>query len=261
MSDPLYNNHPILSTAYLPPVDYFRAMITYGGYTMERFENYQKQSYRNRCHIYSANGAIPLIVPIIRTEKGQQHSGSSGGQYGLQYKQLITEVKIDYSKQWQKQHWRAIHSAYKSTPFFDYYQDDIYLFFSSIKEERLFDLNSKLVSVILNILGLPAELNYTQSYCEEHPIDLRNLIHPKRSSSQYFKPSGSDIFSVNNNRKVVTDNSNDRTITYDSNDVIAIGNCSAKKYHQIFAHKYGFIENLSIIDLIFNEGPDAILYL
>ena len=254
MSDPLYNNHPLLSTAYLPPVDYFRAMITYGGYTMERFENYQKQSYRNRCHIYSANGAIPLIVPIIRTEKGQQHSDSLNGQYGLQYKQLITEVKIDYSKQWQKQHWRAIHSAYKSTPFFDYYQDDIYLFFSSIKEERLFDLNSKLVSVILNILGLPAELNYTHSYCEEHPIDFRNLIHPKKRSPLNLKLSENENYTLSGY-------SSDKITTCDCNNITPINNCSAKKYHQIFSHKYGFIENLSIIDLIFNEGPDAILYL
>ena len=254
MSDPIYKDHALLSTAYLPPVDYFRAIVAYGGCAIERFENYQKQSHRNRCHIYSANGAIPLIVPVIRAEKGRQCTDSSNEQHSLQYKQLITDVKIDYSKQWQKQHWKAIHSAYKSTPFFDYYQDDIYPFFSSIKEERLFDLNSKLMSVILNILELPTELICTQSYCEEHPIDFRNLIHPKKGSPLNLKLS-------ENENDTLSGYDSDKITTCDRNNITPINNCSAKKYHQIFAHKYGFIENLSIIDLIFNEGPEAALYL
>ena len=207
MSDPLYSGPALLSTAYLPPVDYFRAIRTYSGCFIERWENYQKQSYRNRCCIYSANGVLPLVIPIVRV----------GG------RQSITEVKIDYTKDWQKQHWRAIHSAYKSTPFFDHYQDEIYPFYSSIKEELLFNLNSKLLSVILDILGLPSALNYTADYKEECPNDFRNSIHPKRKSP-----------------------------------LIADTNI---EYHQLFAHKYGFAANLSIIDLLFNEGPDTLSYL
>ena len=236
MSDFHYSNHALLSVAYLPPIDYFRAMIAYGGYAIERYENYQKQSYRNRCRIYSANGIIPLVIPVIRGESRQQCENSLHEQCNPQYKQLITEVKIDYSKQWQKQHWRAIHSAYKSTPFFDYYQDDLYPFYSSVKEERLFDLNTKLTSVILNILGLPAELNYTQNYQIYNPNDLRDSIHPKKGAPLNLK---------------LVENGNS---SIDSNT-------SVKKYHQLFADKYGFIENLSIIDLIFNEGPESILYL
>jgi len=217
MSDSRYSDHALLSVAYLPPVDYFRAMTACDGYAIERCENYQKQSYRNRCHIYSANGIIPLVVPIVR-----------GGS-----RQLITEVKIDYSKEWQKLHWRAIYSAYKSTPFFDYYQDDFYPFYSSMKEERLFDLNSRLTSVILNILGLPAELSYTQDYKRYYANDFRDSIHPKRESPLNADPLQSDT---------------------------PVSHSPGKRYHQLFAHKYGFIENLSIIDLIFNEGPESILY-
>jgi len=208
-------DNALLSTAYLPPVDYFKAIRKYDSYLIESQENYQKQSYRNRCCIYSANGAIPLVVPVV---------GNSG-------KQPITEVKIDYSKGWQKQHWRAIHSAYKSTPFFDHYQDQLYPFYSSVKEERLFDLNSKLTSIILSLLGLPSGPNYTQHYRSEHPNDFRESIHPKKASplnktTQSTTPSGSSGI-----------------------------------YHQLFAHKHGFIANLSIIDLIFNEGPESLLYL
>ena len=219
MSDLAHNDYALLSTAYLPPVDYFRVMRTHGGFVIESHENYQKQSYRNRCCIYSANGVMPLVIPIVR----------SGG------KQLITEVRIDYTKEWQKQHWGAIYSAYKSTPFFDYYQNDIYPFYSSVKEESLFELNNKLFSIILDILNFSSTINCTSDYKEESPNDFRNSIHPKRESP--ITP---------NSRLSVNITDTDR---------------NPHKYHQLFSHKYGFAANLSIIDLLFNEGPDSILYL
>ncbi len=197
-----------LTTAYLPPVEYIRLILRCETALIEKFEKYQKQSYRSRCHIYSANGILPLIIPVSR-ENG--HSVN------------ISEIKIDYSKEWQKQHWRAIVSAYKNSPFFEYYQDDISPFYIN-QEESLFNFNYKLLEAILNLIGADYKLGTTGSFQNKYPNgDFREMIHPKREA-------------------ILSENENGR-------------------YHQVFAHKHGFIKNLSILDLLFNEGPDAISYL
>ncbi|MCK9628171.1 MAG: WbqC family protein [Bacteroidales bacterium] len=195
-----------LSTAYLPPVAYIKVIAGKSVTFIEKFENYQKQSYRNRCYIYSANGPLPLIIPIVR-------GGDS---------RSISQVRIDYSKEWQKQHWRAIFSAYNTSPFFDYYKDDIYPFYCS-REPYLLDFNASILNAILELIGLDARPEFTSLYRETvGDLDLRDMIHPKREDESENKYG---------------------------------------QYHQVFAHKYGFLKNLSIIDLLFNEGPNAITYL
>ncbi|MFA5851011.1 MAG: WbqC family protein [Bacteroidales bacterium] len=197
-----------LTTAYLPPIEYVR-LISKSDFTLiEKFEKYQKQSYRSRCHIYSANGILPLIIPVSR-ENG--HSVN------------ISEIKIDYTKKWQKQHWRAIVSAYKNSPFFEYYQDDIVPFYIE-EEELLFNFNSKVLKTILNLIGVDYNLGTTDSFQNTYLNgDFRELIHPKRETTLMKNENG--------------------------------------RYHQVFAHKHGFIQNLSVLDLLFNEGPDALSYL
>lgn len=198
-------NNITLSCAYLPPIDYFRAIKKSKQWNLEQCENYQKQSYRSRCHIYSANGLLPLYIPIERDK-------------GLSIP--IREIKIDNSKEWQIQHWRALVSAYNSSPFFDYYKDDFAPFYSN-KYNSLFDYNIALLSLILEIIGLSKNIELTQNYEEVTGIcDYRDIIHPKKVS-----PFESD------NKK--------------------------GKYHQVFALKHGFISNLSIVDLLFNEGPQS----
>lgn len=197
-----------LTTAYLPPVEYIRLISRSETTIIEKFEKYQKQSYRSRCHIYSANGILPLIIPVSR-ENG--HSVN------------ISEIRIDYSKKWQIQHWRAIVSAYKNSPFFEYYQDDIFPFYKE-EEESLFNFNYKLLETILNLIGADYNLKTSDSFQNAHLNgDYRELIHPKKETS-------------------LRENENGR-------------------YHQVFAHKHGFIPNLSVLDLLFNEGPDASSYL
>lgn len=206
MNSSLDNCH--LSSAYLPPIDYFKIITRSEKSFIESCENYQKQSYRSRCHIYGANGILPLIVPVLRE---------------FDHSVKISEIKIDYTKEWQRQHWGAIVSAYKSSPFFDYYQDDIVSFYRE-KVPSLFEFNFELLKTLLNLIGISCSLEttkiYNANYAEE---DYRELIHPKRQP----------IFSPNENGQ----------------------------YHQVFAHKHGFIPNLSIIDLLFNEGPNAISFL
>ena len=196
----------VLSTAYLPPIDYFSSILSSSKCCIEQFENYQKQSYRSRCHIYSANGLLSLVIPVLR-DNG--HSVP------------VREVKIDYSRKWQQQHWMAIVSAYRMSPFFEYYQDDFEPFYKSQEIEYLFDFNLKLTTMLLNLAGINREISLTDSY-ENHEVDLREAIHPKRPSLLQNKNG---------------------------------------QYHQVFAHKYGFIANLSIVDLLFNEGPDTVSYL
>jgi len=211
------NTKAIISTAYLPPIDYFRVIKRFQEWEIEQFENYQKQSYRSRCHIYSANGLLPLIIPVDRS-------------CGLSLP--IKEIRIDNSKEWQKQHWRAIVSAYNSTPYFEYFKDDLEPFYSK-RFNFLFDFNTQLLRQLMDILGIKQEIKFTGSFrnefsdCREYDYcDFRNTIHPKRDLTQ------------NQKELILT-------------PVCENGN---NRYHQLFSEKFGFIDNLSIIDLIFNEG-------
>lgn len=133
---------------------------------IEQFEFYEKQSYRNRCRILSANGLDELSVPIL--------NGNS--------KQLIRDVKIDYHQKWVNRHWRAIQSSYGKAPFFEYYA----LEFKQALEKKpdyLFDLNLSILSVCLDFLQMGATLSLTKEYqslakCPEE--DIRSKIHPKK---------------------------------------------------------------------------------
>ena len=207
----------LLSTAYFPPVSYFAAMAEEMGVTVpsvvyiEACENFQKQSYRNRCLFYGAEGVQTLSFPIV-------HEGGT-------HKIPITEIKIDYKTPWVQQHERAITSAYRTSAFFEYYQDELFAILES-RQERLFDLNMMLTRFFIEKTGILVDLRVTEDYRREHLFtDLRETVHPKRQN----------------------------TILAD------LG--LEKPYFQVFSPKYGFKSDLSIMDLLFNEGPDSILYL
>lgn len=237
----------LLSTAYFPPVSYFAAMAQeMGGLVLRRSsesgsdtartaaapaltpaivfieacENFQKQSYRNRCYFYGADGVQQLQVPII-------HEGGT-------HKQPISDIKIDWSKPWLLQHKRAIISAYRTSAYFEYYQDELFSILDS-QPERLFDLNMALIRFFIEKTGIAADLRITEGYSREGIVckdgqempcaDLREAIHPKRPNS------------------ILKDMELE------------------KPYFQVFSRKHGFQSDLSIMDLLFNEGPESILYL
>ena len=189
---------------------------------IEACENYQKQSYRNRCRFYAADGVQALSFPVV-------HQDGT-------YKHPVKDVRVDYSTPWLQQHKRAIVSAYRTSAYFEYYQDELFEIMDS-KPERLMDLNMALLRFFIEKTGLAVDLRLTDEYSPEGIIaaqeedgavickDLRESIHPKRSN----------------------------TILAD----LAL----EKPYFQVFASKYGFKSDLSIMDLLFNEGPDSILYL
>lgn len=229
----------LLSTAYFPPVSYFAAMAeemsgfinrSGGGGSgelspsvvyIESCENYQKQSYRNRCRFYAADGVQALSFPIL-------HEGGT-------HKHPVSEIKVDYSTPWLLQHKRAIVSAYRTSAYFEYYQDELFDILDS-RPEKLLDLNMALLGFFVEKTGLRVDIRMTETYspdgvvvCADGSVtvcdDLREVIHPKRPNT------------------VLSD--------------LAI----EKPYFQVFASKHGFKSDLSVMDLLFNEGPDSILYL
>lgn len=159
----------LIESHYLPSIAYFAAISNADEIILERHENFQKQTYRNRCYINSSQGVIPLIVPLA----------NAGG------KQLITEIEIDYSQRWLNNHWRAIQSSYGKAPFFEFYSDDLHdtLF---TKFDRLFELNEALLTLCLKWLKCKITVRGTSVYGKSpsHAIyDLRSTISPKNPST------------------------------------------------------------------------------
>ena len=164
-------------------------------------EHFVKQSIRNRCDIYGANGKLQLTIP-------KQRKGSD--------KTIIKEIQISYKQSWQKEHWNAIVSSYNSSPYFEYYKDELQPFFEK-EEMLLIDFNHKLQAVILKLLQEEKDVKTTTEYLHKGDFsDLRN--HKWHLAKQ-------------------------------------------ERYDQVFMEKYGFIANLSILDLLFNLGPESGDYL
>ena len=158
----------LLSTAYLPPIEYFSYITKAEEVLIEKEENYLKQSYRNRCYILSAGGTQILTVPVY---KGSFH------------KIPVKEIRIDYSKKWQQVHLRALTSSYKSSPFFIYYFENIEKIILA-DYEYLLDLNMALLKAILNIMKINVSVNYTSDFkpVSNNKNDLRYTINPKKES-------------------------------------------------------------------------------
>lgn len=156
-----------LSSAYLAPVEYYAFLYNSRRVYIEQHENYQKQTYRNRCNILSANGVMPLSVPIE----------STGGR-----KCLIKDIRIAEHGNWRHLHWNALLSAYNSTPFFEYYKDDFRPFYER-KYDFLFDFNEEFRHMICSLLDIDSSsLSYTEQYGKgiEPALDLRESLSPKK---------------------------------------------------------------------------------
>ena len=196
----------LVSTAYMPPVEYFSILAESGEILIEKEENYIKQTYRNRCYILSASGPEMLTVPVLE---------------GSFHKTALKDICIDYSKRWPQVHLGAINAAYRSSPYFDFYFDDIERVILSTPK-FLLDLNFELLSFLVGALKIKTELKYTTHFepVGNNKNDYRYLITPK-----------------NNRLRILP------------------------QYRQTFELKSEFTQGFSVIDLLFNMGPDSSLYL
>ncbi|HMC01816.1 MAG TPA: WbqC family protein [Flavobacteriaceae bacterium] len=196
----------ILHPTYFPNIAHFVAMVKADEVTFEIDDNYQKQTYRNRTYIYAANGKLLLNIPVIHTQKKRQK---------------YRDVKIANVTKWQELHWKSLESAYRTSPFFEFYEDDLKPLFA-IEARLLMDFNFKCFETICQCLQLELDVSKTMRFEKEisDKSDYRYLVNAKKERHYEFD-----------------------------------------KYTQVFSNKHGFINNLSILDLLFNEGPNAIQYL
>ncbi len=164
----------LLPVAYLPPLEYMVCMVSAGEAVIELHETYQRQSWRNRCSIYTANGTRNLIIPVERP--AGNHSQTS-------------EVLVSKHENWRKKHWRSITSAYRNSPFFIYYQDLLAPFFLRpvSSPELLWEFNMNILQSIMEELSISADIGSTKEY-EGEPKgmnDLREKLTPKTHRREY----------------------------------------------------------------------------
>jgi hypothetical protein len=170
-------NSVLLTTAYLPSLSYLREVLRTDDVVLEGQEHFVKQTYRNRCEILTANGTLSLSIPLEKQAD----------------KEITCRKRISYAENWQQQHWRTITSAYKGSPYFEFFEDDLRPFYEQ-RFELLMDYNTALLKSVLHILRVKKEIRFTEHY-DPHPADikdLRVLPHPaKEAIMPYYQ-----VFSI-----------------------------------------------------------------
>ena len=157
----------LFSSAYLPPVKYILLAIQNGSMVIDAHEHFVKQSYRSRCSIYGPNGKQELIIPVVHKDL---------------FTIPIKEVKIHNESRWQNIHWRSLEAAYKNSPYFEFFEDDLRPFYEK-KYEYLFDFNLELLQRIFKVKKATVEIKLTEKFEMNQPDlkDLRNYFHPKNT--------------------------------------------------------------------------------
>jgi hypothetical protein len=197
----------LLHPSYFPSISHFVAIAQSDKVTFEIEDNFQKQTNRNRTYIYSPNGIQLLNIPITHSKL---------------YHQKTKDIKIEPEFDWQKQHFKSLEAAYRSSPFFEFFEDDLAPIFQK-KHIFLMDLNLEAFEIVCKCLRMKIEFDKTTEYFHEidnsQIKDFRYLVNGKKDSSVF------------------------------------------ETYTQVFDDKHGFVNNLSVLDLLFNEGKYAMDYL
>ena len=201
-------SYALFSTAYFPPISYVAAMLDKPVVLVEQYETFPKQTYRNRAVVATANGLLPLSVPVIRTNGNHTYT---------------KDMDICYNENWAAKHWRAIESAYNSSPYFLYYKDDVEAILNK-KHRTLLELNMDILAFVFKKLKVTKEIilstDFVTAGAGADIEDYRNRFSPKNKEIIQLPP-----------------------------------------YDQVFEDRYGFQQDLSILDLLFNMGPDSLGYL
>ena len=197
----------LIHPTYFPSISHFAAIVQAEKVTFEMEDNFQKQTNRNRTYIYSPNGIQLLNIPVKHSKIAHQKT---------------KDIQIENDFDWQKQHFKSLEAAYRSSPFFEFFEDDLLPIFEK-KHSFLMDLNLEVFELITRCLRMKIEYTATTEYIHEikanEIIDFRYLANGKKDQSQF------------------------------------------ESYTQVFDDKFGFINNLSVLDLVFNEGKFAVDYL
>lgn len=194
-------NLAIFPLFYLPPVSYFTLLKENNfEFLLEKFEHLPKQTYRNRATIASPNGSLDLVIPVVK-----------GAKVHTPYK----DVKISYDERWQRLHWLSLQTCYRSSAYFEFYEDGLAPFYEK-KYDFLFDYNYDMLTWLFKQLKISSDLVTTESYEENSAKDYRSAMTKKEIPVTQTKP-----------------------------------------YFQVFSDRNEFIPNLSIVDLLFNQGPQA----
>jgi hypothetical protein len=197
----------ILFPTYFPSISHFAALAQSESTVFEIEDNFQKQTNRNRTYIYSPNGIQLLNIPVKHSKESHQKT---------------KDIQIETDFDWQKQHFKSLEAAYRSSPFFEFFEDDLRPIFEK-KYNFLLDLNFETLEIVSKCLRMKLEYTTTTEYFHEVDSneykDFRTLVNGKKDSSSF------------------------------------------ESYTQVFDDKYGFINNLSVLDLLFNEGKYALDYL
>lgn len=201
-------SYALFSTAYFPPISYVAAMLDKPVVVVEQYETFPKQTYRNRAVVATANGLLPLSVPVIRTNGNHTYT---------------KDMDICYNENWAAKHWRAIESAYNSSPYFLYYKDDVEAILNK-KHRTLLELNMDILEFVFKKLKVAKDIMLSTDFVV---VDANADIEDYRNR---FSPKNKEILQL-------------------------------PPYDQVFEDRYGFQQDLSILDLLFNLGPDSLGYL
>ena len=197
----------LLHPTYFPSISHFVAMAQSENITFEIEDNFQKQTNRNRTYIYSPNGIQLLNIPVKHSKESHQKT---------------KDIRIESDFDWQKQHFKSLEAAYRNSPFFEFFEDDIRPLFEK-KYDFLLDLNFEALAILSKCLRMKIDYKTTTEYFHDVDTaiftDFRALVNGKKDLSLF------------------------------------------ENYTQVFDDKYGFINNLSVLDLLFNEGKYAAEYL
>ncbi|MBO4821521.1 MAG: WbqC family protein [Prevotella sp.] len=218
----------LLSTTYFGPVQWYQKLHRYDTVWLERHDSFIKQTYRNRCVIAATHGPLTLTVPVV-------HDGTSP---------LTRDMRISDHGEWRRLHWNAIRSAYGESPFFEFYADDLAPFFER-RWEFLVDFNEAIMEKICELLDIRPHIKHTERYESKENFMALGGVESLGAS----KTSGS-LETLDDFRDVIR-----------PKHPLPDASFTPRRYYQVFEQKHGFLPNLSILDLLMNEGNESVFFL